>query len=208
MKTKSKKSIKKIGNFFREVAVVVLGVAITLSASVWISNRKEKRDLFMYLNVIKLEMEKNAEYLDREAKYLEDWEKYGYYLRINDKESLHADSIRGWDYPGICSTRNIVFQTSAFEMFKVSGTMRLVENKDLLQSVWHAYLSLEKITMSLSSYYHIKSEECKKNNQLEIAGVPYPIPMYDFYCNYAGFGALEGCKGVSEMLKAIVLKLE
>lgn len=204
---KTKKAPNPIWQYLREVSVVVIGVAITLFASYLITNKNERKDMSLYLHAIKLELEENIKFLDSEVEYLEDWEKYALYLSSRDKNSVHKDSIRGWNYEGIGSTHNIAFQTSAFEMFKVSGAMRLMNNKELLQNVWKAYLDLEKIKMTLDSYYQLKSEELKKNNQIELAKLPNPIPMYDFYHTYVGFGALEGCKSLSKELKAIVGKL-
>ena len=49
-------TIKKIGKFVREISVIVIGVAITLSASYWLSDRNEKRDMALYLTAIKMEL--------------------------------------------------------------------------------------------------------------------------------------------------------
>ena len=59
---KSKK--KKIGKFLREIAVIVIGVAITLSASYWITNKNAERDMDLYLNAIRIELEENIRTLE------------------------------------------------------------------------------------------------------------------------------------------------
>jgi hypothetical protein len=41
--SKFKTSTSKIGRYLREISVVVIGVAITLSASYWVTSRSEKK---------------------------------------------------------------------------------------------------------------------------------------------------------------------
>ena len=47
-----KESIKKSGKYLREISVVVIGVAITLSVSYWIGVKNEKRDMALHLRAI------------------------------------------------------------------------------------------------------------------------------------------------------------
>jgi len=205
---KSKITIGKFGKYLREISVVVIGVAITLFASYWITNSNEKRDMALYLNAVKLELKENIKSLDNEATFLEDWEKYARYLSSRDKKSIHKDSIREWGYPGLGTVHNIVFQTSAFEMYKVSGAMRLLKDKELLQSIWKSYLNLEVTKDMLDSYYKLKMDECVKANQLGLAGKTSSIPLYDFFYSYANFGALEACQESSKELKVTVAEIE
>jgi hypothetical protein len=57
----SKISMKKIGKYLREISVVVIGVAVTLSASYWLGVKSEKRDIALHLHAIKMELEENAQ---------------------------------------------------------------------------------------------------------------------------------------------------
>ena len=204
----AKNSINKIGKYSREVSVVVIGVAITLFATLWINKKNEERDMALYLNAIKLELEENIKYLDAEANYLEDWENYALYLQSHNKNLLHPDSIRMWEYPGLSIGKNLIFQTSAFEMFKWSGAMRLMDDKELLQSLWKAYFRIELVRLRINEYYELKKEQGIKDTQLELEEKPIPIPLYDFFITHTNFGALEGCKDLSKELKETVLKLE
>jgi len=199
--------MQKIGKYFRELSIVVVGVAITLSFSYWIGNRSEKRDLALYLNALKLELEANIQIIDTEIEYLQDWENYARYLNSHDMQSLHPDSIRWRDYEGLGRVKNVVFQTGAFEMLKNSGTMRLIKDKDLLQAIWNAYLRLEKIRFDIDTYYELKSEYAKKENQLDLEGKVNTIPLYDFFTTYYKLGTSERCEELSTELKITVLKL-
>ena len=126
---KTKISFGKIGKYIREISVVVIGVAITLSASYWITNRKEKRDTTLYLNTIKLELKENLKILDEfHQKFILPSVNYSDYLRSYDKKSLNVDSLKYYTYVRgiVFNVSPITIKTSAFEMFKTSGSMRLV----------------------------------------------------------------------------------
>ncbi|MDR0558558.1 MAG: hypothetical protein LBG92_00120 [Prevotellaceae bacterium] len=200
--------MKQIGKYLREISIVVTGIAITLSASYWITQRAEKRDLSLYLNAIRLELEDNIKELDREAEYLEDWENYAIYLALQDKKTLNPDSIRTEAYPGLGYIETAVFQTSAFEMFKASGYMRLMDDKELLQSVWKAYLELEKCRLSIDFYFELKKAQCLKENQLKLEGKQVSIPLYDFFVTYINTGAMDECQKISNYLKGMVTRLK
>ena len=204
---KSNFSIEKIGKYLREVSVVVIGVAITLSLSYWITNITEKKDVVLYLDAIKLEMEENIKLLDEEADDLEYWENYALYLRSQDKKSIPADSIRGYGV-GLSTTKQVNFQTSAFEMFKTSGAMRLIDDKEILQSIWKAYLNIEEVRFDVNSYYETKKEYLAKEVPLLLEGNPVSIPLYDFFVIFAKHGALEECREMSGELKKTIVKLE
>jgi len=139
---------------------------------------------------------------------LGDWDTYAKYLQSHDRQSIHKDSIRGWDYPGIGAIRKTAFQTSAFEMFKVSGSMRLIKDKELLRNIWRSYLDLEMVKDLIDTYYQLKMDESIKTNQLELAGVQIPIPLYDFFYSYAYFGAFELCQDMAKELKETKEKIE
>jgi hypothetical protein len=122
---KSKISIKKFGKYLREVSVVVLGVAITLSVSIWISSKNEKRDMALYLNAIKIELEENIKSIEEQMEFFEKQAGYANYLKKNDKKSLNLDTIfvNYGDY--MWYIENPACNSYAFEMFKTSGIMNI-----------------------------------------------------------------------------------
>ena len=178
--------IKKIGQYLREISVVVIGVALTLSASVWITNRNEKKDLALYLNTIKLELEENIRLLDENNIYvIQPALKYADYLRSHDKKSLNLDSLK-YHILTVYNMTSITIKTSAFDMFKTSGFMRLTDNKDLLLSVWDSYTTLVDVKRIFDKYSDMKTEEAKKyfssygNNPSDEDMLKHP-PLYEIY---------------------------
>ena len=214
MKSISKKSIKKFGNFFREVAVVVLGVAITLSASVWISNRNEKRDMALYLNAIKMELEENISIINESIEYLQPDAKYSAYLRTHDKKSLNADSIEYYASTCCYIINSFKFKTNAFEAFKISGIIRLLDDKELLLTIWDVYTGLDSQNESLKWYSDIKWGYMEKEiifvekGALSSEKLTNGIPMYHFYITGLSRDVLKDCKNILNDTKKTVSELE
>jgi len=214
MKSKSKKSIKKIGKFFREVAVVVLGVAITLSVTVWINNQSIKRDVALNLNAIKMELEKNAIAFENYARRLHKSTLYSNYVKTHDEKSINQDSIRfysqtndygiGW---GEITSENILIK-NAFEMLKTSGIMRYISDKELLESIWDIYGKMENVQNTLDALYQMKKEMRINELQLEAEGKrKVTVPLQLFYTLGASHAMEYKCKEVSEMIKETLSKL-
>ena len=133
----------KIGKFLREIVVIVIGVAITLSASYWITNKKAERDMSLSLSMIKLELEENIRILEEaNNNMIQTSINYSDYLRSHKKESLDLDSLRFYRERTVFNTTPVTVKTNAFDMFKSSGNMSLVKDKKLLLSLWESYTKL------------------------------------------------------------------
>jgi len=205
--------MKSIGKYLRELSIVVTGIAITIGIGLWVSSKNSEKDLKLNLNAIKLELEENIMYLiDREAELLPEW-KYAEYLKSHKKDQLDFDIIKGFAKNGYTNVDFIFFKTGAFEMFKSSGAMRLLKNKELMQKIWDTYFWLHRQEVAFEKLTQIKIDELlkwveeKKN---------YPdkqiIPLYDFYV--IGFYDFyyEGIKStynqLFEMLNGTLLEFE
>jgi hypothetical protein len=179
--------MSKIVKYLREVSVVVIGVAITLSATLWISQKSEKKDLNLYLNAVKMELEENIDKLNKVFEYAQLEINYTNYLLSNDRKLLNVDTL--FYYAQACCYNNEIFsfKTYAFEMFKTSGIMRLVDDKELLLTLWRVYDALLMQMKILDVYSELKMEELKKEMLLIDAYNLTPktfiniTPMYNFY---------------------------
>ena len=206
MNEKQNFSINKIGKYLCEISVVVIGVAITLSASYWISNKSEKRDMALYLDAIKLELEENIETLEQAIKDLEPSIKYSNYLRSLDVKSLNIDSISS--YENALSVNMYSFQTNAFEMFKNSGIMRFIDDKEFLQSLWNMYEGIIGTRTISDWYFQEKWSALKQEIPLLIDGQKLKIaPMYYFHLSMPNLMLVHYEKTLKKS-KEMVLKLE
>jgi hypothetical protein len=143
---KTKLSMQKIGKYLRDLSIVVAGIAVTLFVNDRIMKRNEKKDLKLYLTAIKLELEKNIKYLDDLIKDNQISVDYADYLKSHDKKTIKRDTLDVFRVQGgFYSIRSFPFGMNAFEMFKSSGMMRLVNDKELLLSIWGAYGTINSI---------------------------------------------------------------
>ena len=208
---KSKKSKNKIVKFIRETAVVVIGVAITLSASFLITKSNEKRDIHLYLNAIKMELEENTKILNEATEYFKPLVSYSAYLRSHDKKSLNKDSLN--NYIHACYwVQSFVFKTNAFEMFKSSGMMRLMNNKELLMAIWDVYTELFVLKNEYDEHEKRRWNYSEKEIPLFVfdkGQMIYDfIPMYDFFKLDYTKGMLSMSEQALKEIEKVQLKLE
>ena len=199
----SKEPINEAIKFLREIAVIVIGVAITLSASYFLTKSNEKRDLRLYLNAIKMELEENLKVLDANLAEYQQHVRYADYLLSNDKEAITLDSISRFSNVYYHYT-SFTFSTNAFEMFKTSGVMHLLSDKDLLLAIWEVYSGLSEVKKVLDLYMDTRLEDMKKESDWTDTEKRNNIPMYNFYTTEAPYNMQhiceEGSRGVNEFL--------
>jgi hypothetical protein len=211
---KPKILMPKIGIFFREVAAVVLGVAITLSVGVWINNRSVKRDVALSLNAIKVELERNAIAFENYAKRLNRSTKYCNYVLSNDENSISQDSIRYYsntDDDGIGwgdVTAVTVLIKNAFEMLKTSGIMRHISDKELLENIWEIYSKMENVQKFLDDAFQVKKELAITELQTQKGKGNATIPMLVFYSLSASYWMEWFCRDMSEEIKKVLSEWE
>ena len=204
---KSKKPKNKIVKYLREVSVVVIGVAITLSASYFITRSSENRDMYLYLNAIKMELEENIKVLDENAKNFLPSVKYANYLQSNEKAALNADSILSYKYV-YYRYFPYTYKNNAFDMFKNSGTMRLLKDRELLLVIWDVYSDLSYIKNMLDIYNELKMGDIKKELEWSDIERQKNIPMYNFYRTDAPYNMMDLCNIGSNGIKVVLLKLD
>ena len=178
---KSIQTIKTIVQYLRDFSIVVAGIAVTLYVNDRITTRNEKRDLKLYLNAVKIELEENMNDIEQRIVILKRSVKYAEYLRMNEKSSLNNDTVLSYQKNGWALISTIIFKTNAFEMLKASGTLRLVDDKELLLSIWNVYYTLDNVKDFLNKGFQIKLEELNRYIQLSDKEREGFIPMYQFY---------------------------
>ena len=206
---KSKISINKIGKYLRETSIVVIGVAITLSISYWIGIKNEKRDMELHLRAIKMELAENASDIGSLIKSLQPECGYAAYLQSHDKKSLDKDTLNSYFLLCYSSPGSFTFKTNAFEMFKSSGTMRLMNDKELLKEIWNVYDGLTILKEIIDEHNKLKWNFMEKEISLVDRDMEGNIerniiPMYDFYKKTGNSNKL---LNTSEMLSKNIQKL-
>lgn len=72
--------MQSVGKYLRELSIIVIGIAITLGISNWISHRNSKKEHEQYLNSIKLELRTNIGMIENEIELLNESIDYTHYL--------------------------------------------------------------------------------------------------------------------------------
>ena len=207
MNHQRKISMKTVVRYIRDFSIVVAGIAVTLYVNDQVSNNSEKRDLKLYLNAVKLELEENIRYLEERKEQLTREFEYADYLRTHEKDHLNWDIIESYARGGYADVDFVNFQTASFEMFKSSGTMRLMLNKEMMLQIWKTYLKLQREEQALGTLTQLKVEEIKKWLD-EKEKNPYIIPLYNYYKNDLAQRQLDVYEETSQILKEVVLVLE
>jgi len=208
---KSKNFLKKFGKYLLEISIIVIGVTITLSASYWLGLKNEKRDIALYLNAIKLELEENIRILDYAIEnYIKPDANYATYLKMHDIKSLHKDSIESYS-GAYYSFGRYSFNTDAFEMFKNSGIMRLMDDKELLRLICRTYNQFVALNETWAMYFQEKTTELKKESPLLPESERREVkiaPMYNFYILGIPYLLLYDAERDLKRAKEVVLMLE
>jgi len=213
-------SMKPIVKWLRELSVVVTGIALTFGVTFLVNNKNNKEDMKQYLTAIKMELEYNAEEFDLHARLLNKPVRYANYLRDNNYTSLDKDSLNyyaiskfadGDDDYGIgymLLEFPISSMTNAFEMFKASGTMRQIKDKEVLMLIWWIYNEMETAKSNIKDCYKVKGEEAVKELQLNAEGKPVDVPMKMFFSSDLPQSMERRCQRTTGMLKEAISALE
>ena len=209
MQRKVKVSLKTVVRYVRDLSIVVAGIAVTLYASDRVSGRSEKRDLTLYLHAIQLEVEENIKTLEEAIERLQPSIRYSEYLTSHDKESLERDTLSS--YVECCySFSSPTFKTNAFEMFKNSGIMRLVNDKELLLLLWDVYDELNSVKETFDVIFPIKWEDIKREVTMILEGQQSKLvaPMYHFYYMGLPLDLMRPCENALQKSKEMLEMLE
>ena len=95
-------------------------------------------------------------------------------------------------------------------MFKLSGVMRLMDDRYLLLSIWEGYTYLDEVKTLLEWGFQLKFEEMKKELPQIAEGKTDFIPMYNFYAATPWpYEMLRLCRDASNtLIKEVLSKLE
>ena len=205
---KVKIPMQTIVRYIRDLSIVVAGIAVTLYTSDHVTGKSEKRDLSRYMTAIKLEMEENINTLEYAIERLQPSIKYAQYLNTHDRKSLDKDTLQYYAATCCYSFYGATFKTNAFEMFKSSGMMRLIADKDLLLLLWNVYDELDDVKDEFDIMFPIKWEDIKRETSLMLEGKEVEVPMYNFFRMGLPFDMLRPCETALEKLKKAVVMFE
>jgi len=211
---KSKKTIREIVRYFRELSIIIAGIAITVGIGFWVNNNNSQKDLKQYFEAIILELNENVENFDNYARGLQKSVRYSNYLNSTGTKSLNQDSI---DYYAFDNEDGlgwgnwkpvILYKKDAFEMFKFSGTMRQLDDKELLLSIWRVYQVMESVQNIIDSDLEYKKDEGLRERQRIDNGEQIVARLAWFYINDVPKSMAIMCESTAESIRETVSELE
>jgi len=177
----SKTSIRAIGKYFRELSIIIVGVATTVIIGLWISNRNNEKDINLYLENIKMELQNNLNDVYMVKEYYDFAARFSDYLSTNKLQNLHPDTLN--QYAGLVKALPFfTYRASAFDMFKASGMMRLIKDKNKVMSIWDSYDALEYLKLTNDFYIQRKVAVIENLNGFAKGGVKQDA-LFGFFTN-------------------------
>ena len=211
---KPKNSMSKIVTFLRELAVVVTGIFITVGVGLWVNSNNIRKDQKLYLDAIIIELKENIENFDAYAKKLQKCVKYSNYISTRDEKSINKDSIGYYDWGnqecvGWGNWNPVtLYNEDAFEMFKSSGAMRQIDDKELLLSIWKVYHLMKSTQSEIDNLLQFKKEIGMDFLQRIDNGEQVIVPMKWFYINEAPQFMVKYCEDTADLIRETLSKLE
>jgi len=178
---KTEKLMSPIGKYLRELSVIVVGIAITVVSGLWINNRNNEKDIALYLENIRIELQSNLDDIYMVKEYYDLSTLYSNYLLTNKMQNLHPDTLSHYAVL-IKALPFFTYKASAFDMFKTSGMMRLVKDKNEVTSIWNCYDALEFLKMTNDFYIQRKVAVVENLNGFAIGNVQQEL-LFGFYTN-------------------------
>ena len=207
--------MEKIVKYLRELSIITTGIVITVGFGLWVNKNNIKKDQRQYLNAIILELKENAENFDTYSKRLQKCVGYSNYLRSHDEKSINQDSINYYAYssgPDEIGWGNsnpvTLYNEDAFEMFKSSGAMRQVDDKELLLSIWKVYHLMKCTQNEIDDNLQYKRELGMNYLQRLDNGEHVVVPIKWFYINNVPQIMVNNCYNTSEIIRETISKLE
>lgn len=146
----------KAGDFFRQLATVVIGIIITFGGSALIQRSSQKREARHLLEMVKLELEHNALQAGGQKEWFE-YEKNGAKAirpYIDDPYAIPIDTLER--YINIQSSRIFPGTANAFEILRSSDAIRAIKDKPFLVDLFGVYNMMAVNDSNAKSYSDIK----------------------------------------------------
>lgn len=201
----------RIGNYFRELSVVIIGVAVTLYVSGLINNAKEQKDLQGQMEAIHSELEYNLHLFEELIEYYDKVDGLSKFLEAyaHNPIQANADSINR--YGNIFGKiYSLVYQQGAYDMFWNSGNAKLFKDKELLLDIANCYAMIERAANVHSEYTKLKMDKLAALYNLDtyliIGQVDWTKPQFRSVFNFhlvangSKYSALEARERIENIL--------
>lgn len=203
----------KVSNYFRELSVVIIGVAVTFYVGSVIDSIREQKDIKTQLATIYDELLYNRDKLEELYEYYDTHESIKkqlyYFAETPDKANL--DSLNSAARL-IGKTHVFIYKRGAYGLFELSGAMKSFRNRALLLKISDCYAILERFKESYQEYSNLKLHEIQKLYNMDTAylmqdsgwiNIPEARGIFNFYLMVSREINKEDIQKIEEVLKEI-----
>ena len=142
----------KLGDYVRQISIVVIGVLITFMGSDLVTRNSEKEDIRATMLLIKEELKSNREkYEDIVAEFQED-------ERLSALLAEHDLKIRIIPEDSLSHIRSFTYTQNALDILKSSMLMQKISDKELLLQLTEIYEVLDGFKATMNGYYDMKDQ--------------------------------------------------
>lgn len=149
----------RLGDYFRQLSIVVVGIVVTFWGSDLISNRSKQKEVCTTMQLVIEELKYNKLQLRNFEKAYEIDRRMAVQLVEKDFncESIPMDTLQKYErfFSGIYT---FSYTTDALEVLKNSSLMQQISDKRLLLDILHTYDKLKSTSAEVNSYCELKEE--------------------------------------------------
>lgn len=148
-----------VGDYIRQVSVVVIGVLITFLGSDLITENSRQKEVDGTMRLVTEELKYNRKELS-EVKRLLDVDRYMAKMLIENEMNVSVipkDTLMEYN-TFFSKMSSFEYRTDALDVLKGSSLMQYISDKRLLQDVLQIYYKLGRIQKDINGYYQMKSD--------------------------------------------------
>jgi len=183
----------RIGEYLRELSVIIIGIAITFLGSDLINGINTKKALKQELAAVESELRENEKEIDKVLIFYHDLSKYSDLLIKSRIGDVNIDSLKKYEYT-LKDITSFNFKKDAFEMLKYSGRLKEIKDQNQTLNIMECYRLIEQAKETHDTYMnqkmHIFLNDLMK---MEILGdIPITSKEYNFLFNFiVGYDGME-----------------
>lgn len=149
----------KLGDYIRQISVVVIGVLITFMGSDLLTQSSEKKDIQATMSLIRDELKSNRENYENIVSEFKEDEHLSTLLADHDLKhrTIPEDSLIQFRFL-MGHIRSFYYSQNALDILKNSMLMQKISDKELLLQLTGIYEVLDGFKATMNGYYDMKDK--------------------------------------------------
>lgn len=169
----------RLGDYVRQISVVVIGVLITFMGSDLVTRNSEKKDIRATMSLIRDELKSNRKKYENIVSEFSEDEQLSTLLAEHDLKfrTIPEDSLKQFRFV-LGHIRSFTYARNALDILKSSMLMQKISDKELLLQLTEIYEILDGFKVTMNGYYDMKDE----------ITIPFHLALTDeqTHCLYEG----------------------